>query len=143
VVDPDNVFAKDGTGNIEPVTFTTGPAPPPSKALIFVSPAAPFRDGEEVTVNGLGFPANVAVRVAECPIKADCSGLWKMVQTSEQGTFSTILTIQRAYTFNGNPSPVTHNCDEPLSCFIASETNSPTDVVYAPGIPVTFEGPAS
>jgi len=142
VVDPYNVFAKDGTGNIEPVVFRPGPAPPPSKVSISVSPAAPFRDGQRVTVSGTGFPANVAVRVAECPINADCSELWKIVQTSGDGTFSTILTIQRTYTFNGNPSPVTYDCDEAFGCFIVSETNSPTDVVYAPGIPVTFDGPA-
>ena len=142
VVDPYNIFARNGTGNIEPVTFVPGPAPPPSPVSISVSPGAPFTDGEQVVVNGSGFPANVAVRVAECPVNADCSDLWKIVQSSPTGTFSTVVSIQRVFTFSGNPGPITIDCGEPLSCFIASETNSPTDVVYAPGVPVTFLGPA-
>ena len=142
VVDPYNIFARNGTGNIERVTFVPGPALPPSPVSISVSPGAPFTDGEQVVVNGTGFPANVAVRVAECPVDADCSDLWKIVRSSPTGSFSTVVSIRRDFTFSSNPGPITIDCGEPLSCFIASETNGPTDVVSAPGVPVTFLGPA-
>jgi hypothetical protein len=142
VVDPYNASAPNGTGNIEPVTFAPGATPPASPVSISVTPGAPFTDGEQVVVNGSGFPANVAVRVAECPVNADCSDLWKLVQSSPTGTFSTTISIQQVFTFNGNPGPITIDCGQPLSCFIASETNSPNDVVYAPGVPVTFAAPA-
>ena len=64
------------------------------------------------------------------------------VRSSPTGSFSTVISIRRVFTFSGNSGPIIIDCGEPLSCCIASETNGPTDVVSAPGVPVTFLGPA-
>lgn len=141
VADVDNLMRGGTTGNVEPVSFAASPPPAPTSSAptISVSPASPFVDGQTVAVTGQDFPPNAEVRVAECPVDIDCSELWHLVDSSPTGSFTTDLTIRRAFTFNGNPSPITIDCAQPLTCFIAAETNGPNDVAGAAGIPVSFQ----
>jgi Neocarzinostatin family len=131
------------TGNIEPVTFAPSPAPPSpaNPRSLSISPAGPYNDGEQVQVNGAGFPPNVAVEVAECPTSWECTG-WNIVQSSSTGTFAVTLTMQRILSAISNPGTVTADCSEPLRCYFvgqtAKEPGVPYTYVYAPGVPISF-----
>lgn len=146
VGDVDDLLSGGNTGNIQPITFTPSQAPTAlaNPRSISVSPEGPYTDGEHVQVNGMGFPANMAVEVAECPTNWECTG-WKIVQSSSTGTFSVTLTVQRIFTAITNPGTVTADCSETLRCYFVGQTarepGVPYTYVYAPGIPISFAKP--
>jgi Neocarzinostatin family len=131
------------TGNIEPVTFKNTPPPPGNPLRISVAPAAPFTDGQEVTLSGSGFPSNSALRVAECPTNADCGPYFQNVDASTNGSFSVSMTLHRTFTVeqekaSGGLQSVTFDCSQPLRCFLMAEEDAPP-YHAASSIPLTFQ----
>jgi hypothetical protein len=130
------------TANIQPVTFKDTPAPPVDPLRISVSPAAPFADGQDVTLSGTGFPANSTVRVAECPTDTDCGPYFQDVEASPDGTFAVSMTLHRTFTVEqgtatGGEQPVTIDCSQPLRCFLTAEEDAPP-YAAASSIPTVF-----
>ena len=128
------------TGNVERVTFAPGSVNPLSVTSISTSPGAPFSNGEQVEIVGRGFPDNTPLNVAQCPVNADCSPLFVTVQSSANGTFSTILTLRQYLVISGQ----TFDCTDVNSCYLLAQTTQQSSQstiapTVAPQIPISVD----
>jgi hypothetical protein len=133
------------TADMEPVTFKDTPPPPANPLRISVAPAAPFADGQDVTLSGTGFPSNSTVRVGECPTNTDCGSYFQNVEASPEGTFSVPVTLHRTFsieqgTATGGEEPRTIDCGQTFRCFLMAEEDAPP-YSAASSIPLTFGPP--
>ena len=101
------VVAQDFADNSSvtvPVTFDPA-APIPPRPRVNVSPAAPYTDGQTVTVNGRNFPPNALYGAAECFSTTNFFGCFLPKgpgsSTDANGGFSTSVTLRRFVRFSG------------------------------------------
>lgn len=63
LVDPTSTASRAVVGNTDAVTFQESAPEPPNPLQMTISPSPPFRDGQVVTVSGMGFAAGSSVRI--------------------------------------------------------------------------------